>query len=103
MLKFYFSKGFGILECNFNSLEIFSNEVKLRILAEEINNSDYIMTCINTITSTSHTLKKLLLHESVNSSYNQTEFNDEEEIIKNTFITYVDSLLEYINHPALLQ
>ena len=57
MLEYYFSKGFGILECNFNNLEKLPNELKKRIHVEENNNSEYVMTCINTITSTSNTLR----------------------------------------------
>ena len=57
MLEYYFSKGFTILECNYNDLEKFPNFVKQITHAEETNNSDKVMTCINTITSTSNTLK----------------------------------------------
>ena len=79
------------------------NEVKQRIHAEETNNSDYVMTCINTILSTSNTLKKLLLHKSLLSSYIQTEYDYKEEIKNNTFITYVEPLLDDTNHPTLFQ
>ena len=58
MLEYYFSKGFGTLECNFNILEKLPNEVKQIIYSEETDNSDYVMTCINTITSTPRTIKK---------------------------------------------
>ena len=61
------------------------------------------MTCMNTITSTSGTLKKLLLNKNLHYSYIKKEFNEKEEIINNTFITYVELFLEDINHPALLQ
>ena len=81
MLEYYFSKGFPILEYNDNNLAKLPNEVKQRIHAEEIYNSDYIMTCINTILSTSKTLNKLLLHKVLYSSYIQTEWNEKEEII----------------------
>ena len=72
MLEYYFSKVFGILEYNFNNLAKLPNEVKQRIHAEETDNSYYFMTCINTIPSTSNTLKKLLLHKSLNFSYIKT-------------------------------
>ena len=62
MLEYYFLKGFAILECNTNNLEKLPNEVKQRIYAEEADNSDYVMTCINTIHSTLKKLKNLLLH-----------------------------------------
>ena len=65
MLEYSFSKGFGILECNFDNLEKLINEVKQRIHAKETDNSDYVMTCINTIPSRSNTLNKFLLHKSL--------------------------------------
>ena len=103
MLEYYFLKGFGILECNFNNLAKLTKKVKQRIHAEETDNSDYVMTCINTIPSTSNTLKKLLLHKSLHYSYIQTDYNDKGEIINNTFITYVEPLLDDFNNNALLQ
>ena len=39
----------------------------------------------------------------LHSSYNQTKYIDEKEIIHNTFSTYVQPLLNYISHPALAQ
>ena len=73
------------------------------IHSEETDNSDYVMTCINTIPPKSNTLKKLLLHKGLHSYYIKIEFNEQEEITNNTYITYVEPLLEYINHPKLLQ
>ena len=70
-LEYYLSKELGILECNNNNLAKILNEVKQIIHVEETDNSDYVMTFINTITSTSNTLKKLLLHKILHSSYIQ--------------------------------
>ena len=56
MLEYNFSKGFGILECNFNNFAQPPHEVKQRIHAEGTDTSDYSMTCINKITSTSNKL-----------------------------------------------
>ena len=61
------------------------------------------MTYIHTITSISKTLKKFLFHKSLHYSYIQTGYNDKEEITNNTFIKYDEPLLNYINHPALIQ
>ena len=69
MLEYYFSKGFTILECNVNNLEKLPNEVKQIIHAEETDNSDKVMTCINTIPSTSNTLNNLVVNKSLHSSY----------------------------------
>ena len=71
MLEYYFSEGFIILECNTNSLAKLPNEAELRIHAEETDNSEYVITCMNIIPSTSNTLKKLLLNKMLHSSYNQ--------------------------------
>ena len=72
MLEYYFSKGFTILECKDNNLVKLPNYVKQRIHAEETDNPDKFMTCINKILSTSNTLKKLLLRKILHSSYIQT-------------------------------
>ena len=61
------------------------------------------MTFINTIPSTSNTLKNLVVHKILHSSYIQTEFNDKKKMIINIFSSYVKHLLEDINHPELLQ
>ena len=61
------------------------------------------MTCINTIPSTSNTLKTLVLNKSLHSPYIQILFNDKKKIIINIFIAYVVPLQKYIIHPALLQ
>ena len=71
MLKYYFSKGFTILECNYNNLAELPNDVKQRTHEEETYNSEKLMTFINTIPSTSNTLKNLLLHKILHSSYIQ--------------------------------
>ena len=75
MLRYYFSKGFDILECNYNNLAKLSIEVKQIIYAEEVDNSDYAMTCINTIPYTSNIINRFLLNKSLHSSYIQREFN----------------------------
>ena len=62
-----FPKLFANLEYNTNNLEKLPNELKQIINEDETDNSDCVMTCINTIPSTSNTLKKLLLNKSVHS------------------------------------
>ena len=68
-----------------------------------MHDSDYVMTFTTVITSMSNRIKKLLLQYNLNLSYNQTKYIGEEEIIQNIFIKYVEPLLSYINHPALVQ
>ena len=72
MLEYYFSKGFTILEWNYNNLEKLLNYVKQRTHAEETDNPEKLMTCINTITSTSNTLNKLVVNKILHSSYIKT-------------------------------
>ena len=71
MLEYYLSKGITILEYNDNNLEKLPNDVKQSIHAEETDDSDKVMTCINKIPSTSNTLKNLVVNKSLHSSYIQ--------------------------------
>ena len=72
MLEYYFPKLFTILECNDNNLAKLPIDVKQRTHAEETDNSEKVMTCINTIPSTSNTLKNLVVNKILYSSYIQT-------------------------------
>ena len=71
MLEYYLSKGFTILEWNYNNLEKLLNDVKQRTHVQETDISDKVMTCINTIPSTSNTLHNLVVNKSLDSSYIQ--------------------------------
>ena len=102
MLEYYFLKGFSVLERNDNNLAKLLNEVLQRINAEETDHSDKVTTCINTISSTSNTLKNLLLNKSLHYFHIKTYFNDKEDVIINIFSLYVEPLLTDINHPAFL-
>ena len=68
-----------------------------------MHDSDYSMTCTTTIPSISNTLNKFLLQYYLYSSYNQAKYIDKYEIIHNIFSTYFKPLLNYINHPELVQ
>ena len=68
-----------------------------------MHDQEYVITCTPAIPSISKTLKKLLLQYDFHSSYNQTIYIGEEEIIHNIFITYIEPFLNYINHPALVK
>ena len=61
------------------------------------------MTCINTIPSTSNTLKNLVVNKILHSSYIKREFNNKKEMIVNIFSEYVVPMLKDINQPELLQ
>ena len=84
-------------------MEKILNDLKQRTHAEETYDSETFMKCINTIPSTSNTLKNLVVNKILHYSYIKTEFNDEKKMIINIFSGYVFSLLKYINHPAFPQ
>ena len=68
----------------------------------DIYDSRYVMTCTTEILSISNTLNKLRIQSYFHSYYIQTIYIDKEETIKNIFSKYVEPLLNYINHPALV-
>ena len=90
------------MERNSNHLRKIPKLAKQGIRAEETHDSDYVMTCNATITSISNILKKLWLKSSLHSFHIQTKYNGKYESINNIFSTYVEPLLNGINHPVLL-
>ena len=52
MLEQYFSKVFTLFDCNTNNLAKLPNEVKDRIYTEDAKNSDKVVICNTTISST---------------------------------------------------
>ena len=68
-----------------------------------MHDSNYVMTWTTALSSISNTLNKLLLQYDLHSSYNQTKYISEEEIIHKIFSTYIEPLLNYINHTELIQ
>ena len=56
-----------------------------------------------TITSTTNTLKNLLVNASSHSYYTPKQLNDKNEEIINIFSTYVAPKIKEIYHPELLQ
>ena len=69
----------------------------------DMNDSDYVIIFTTEITSISTNFKKLWIISYLKSSYSKTIYNDEEENIDNIFIIFVELLLDYINHPALVE
>ena len=61
------------------------------------------MTCINTITPASNTLKNLVVNKISHYSYIKTELNNKKKMMINIFSAYIVPLLKYIKNPALLQ
>ena len=98
-----FFKKVVILERNLNNLSTIANNAKQIIYAMDMHDSDYIMIFTTEITSIPNNLKKLWIKSYVHSYYIQTIYNDKEEIVNSIFITYVEPLLEYINHNSLVE
>ena len=69
MFEYYLNKGFIIFDCNRNILEKLPSEIKHRIGAEVTDNLDKVMIFSTTISSTSNTLKNLLVNASSHYSY----------------------------------
>ena len=65
----WLSKEFIHFDCSKRNLEKLPSEVKDRIYAGVIDNSDKFMICSTTITSTYNPLKNLLVDASSHSSY----------------------------------
>ena len=103
MLEYSFSKGFVVLERNSNNLKMIANESKQRIHAMDMHYSDCVMNFTTAITSISNTFKQLFLQLNLYSSCIQNIYTGKEENINNIFSTYVEPLLNYINHPTLVQ
>ena len=77
--------------------------VKEIVGAEVKVNSDLVMLCYTTITSTSNTLKNLVISSNDNSSYLTEKFNTENEQMSKLFSTYVTPQIKEIYHPAIIQ
>ena len=68
-----------------------------------MHDSDYVISCTMETRSISNTFNKLLLQSDLHPTYIQTIYNGEEERINKNVSTYVEPLLNDINHPALVQ
>ena len=77
--------------------------VKERVGAEVRVNTDLVMLCYKTITSTSNTLKNLVINSNYHSSYSTQEFNTKKEQMNNIFNKYVTPQIKESNHPEILQ
>ena len=69
MSQYYFNKGFIQLTCDEDHLKTLPVRVKDRVGAELKVNSDLVMQCYTTITSTSNTLKNLYISKDYHSSH----------------------------------
>ena len=77
--------------------------VKERVGAEVKVNTYLFMLCYTTITSTSNTLKNLVINSNYHSSYSTQEFNTNKEEMSNILNIYVTPQIKEIDHIAFLQ
>ena len=66
-------------------------------------NTDLVMLCSTTITSTSSTLKNLYIGTQYQSLYSTDNYNDQREEMDRLFRTYITPQMKEIYHPAILQ
>ena len=76
---------------------------KDRVGAELKVNSDLVMLCYTTITSTSNTMKNLFISKDYHSSYSTDNFNNQKETMDRLFSTYVTPQIKEIYHPEIIQ
>ena len=69
MSQYYFNKGFTQLKCDEDHLKKIPENVKERVDAVLEENTDLVMPCHTTITSTSSTLKNLYIGTKYHSLY----------------------------------
>ena len=89
MSQYYFNKGFIQLTCDEDHLKTLPVKFKDRVGAEVKVNSDLVMLCYTTITSTSNTIKDLYISQDYHSSYSTDNFNNQQEAMERLFSTYV--------------
>ena len=61
------------------------------------------MLCYTTITSTSNTLKNLVINSNYHLSYSTEKFNAKNEQMSKLFSTYVTPQIKEINNPEIIQ
>ena len=91
MSQYYFNKVFIQLTCDEDHLKKPPLLVKDRVVAEVKVNSDLVMLCYITITSTSYTLKNLYISKDYHSYYSTEHFNTEKK-------QWTDYSVHMLNH-----
>ena len=65
--------------------------------------SDHVMACYKKITSVANTINKLHIMSDFQYVYIHNFYHDKKGIIDGKFCHYITPLLNYIDHPALIQ
>ena len=87
MSEYYFNKGIIQLTCDEDHLKTLPVRVKDRVGAELKVNSDLVILCYTTITSTSNTPKNLFISKDYHSSYSTDNFNNQKDL-NNSWMVY---------------
>ena len=66
-------------------------------------NTDLVMLCHTTITSTSSTLKNLYIGKHYHSLYLTDNYNDQTKEMDRLFSTYITPQIKEIYHPEIIQ
>ena len=66
-------------------------------------NTDLVMLCHTTITSSSYTLKNLYIGKYYHLSYSTDNYNDYKEAMDRLFSTYIIPQIKEIYHPVIIQ
>ena len=77
--------------------------VKERVGAFLEANTDLVMLCHTTITSTSSTLKNLYIGKGYHSLYSTENYNDQTKGMGRLFSTYITTKIKEIYHPEIIQ
>ena len=97
MSEYCFNKGFIQLTWDEDHLKTLPVWVKDIVGAELKVNSDLVMLCYTTTTSSSNTLKDLYISKDYHSSYSTDNFNNEKEAMDRLFSTYVKPQIKDIS------
>ena len=85
----------------FSMFEIFLSVGDVNVELEV--DTDLVMLCHTTTTSTSSTLKNLYIGKDYHSSYSTDHYNDHKESMDILFSTYITPQIKEIYHPAIIQ
>ena len=103
MSEYYFNKLFIQLTCDEDHLKTLPVRFKDRVGAELKVKSDLFMLCYKNISSTSNTLKNLVISSNYHLSYSTEKINNEKEEMSRLFSAYVTPQIKEIYHPSIIQ
>ena len=103
LVSYYLSKGFEIIDQDYQAPKDMYLRVKQRIHAINMFDNDYLTTCSTTITSVKNNLKKTHLSENIFNSFISTYYDDQTYPSEILFQQYTYIALNNIYHPPLIE